>query len=58
MPHHGVIVAMVVLGAEEANGKGRQRDADKCPHNKVEDGHIPSSENAAAKPIRRFSLGY
>ena len=58
VPHHGVVVAMVVLGSEEANSKSRHRDADECPDDEVEDGHIPSPENTAAKPIRRFSLGY
>jgi hypothetical protein len=34
------MVAMVVLGVKEANGKGRQRDADHCPHDKIKDGHV------------------
>jgi hypothetical protein len=54
MPHHVAIVAMVVLGSEEANGKGRHRDADYCPHDEVEDGHIPSSENATVNRSAGF----
>jgi len=40
MPHHGVLVAMVVFGVEESHGKGHQWDADYCAHDKVEGGHV------------------
>ena len=39
MPHHGVLVAMVVFGMEEGNGKGCHGNADYCTYDKVEDGH-------------------
>ena len=40
MPHHSAIVAMVVLGAEEANGKDGHRNTNYCPHDEVKDGHV------------------
>ena len=40
MSHHGVLVAMVVLGVEEANDKRRYWDGDYCRHDEIEDRHV------------------
>ena len=59
MSHHGVLVAMVVLGVEEANDKRRYWDGDYCRHDEIEDRHVTlPPENARANTVRRFSLSY
>jgi len=52
MPHHGLLVSLVMFTVEEANGYSRHRDADYCQHDEVEDGHgtLPGNLTANRDP--------
>lgn len=54
MPHHGVLITVMVLGMDEANGEGRHWNGDYCAHNnEVEDRHLilPGHTNGPDAPV-------